>query len=424
MKYNIHSVKGMHDHLPLDARLLNKIENIFKKILFNYHYSEIRLPILEKTDLFQKSIGQITDIIGKEMYSFNDKNGHSLTLRPEGTAGCVRSVIQNNLLYHNNPKLWYSGPMFRYERPQTGRYRQFNQLGIETFGFSEPYIELELITIINKFFKKLQIDPHVTLEINCIGSIQSRIQYQKKLKNFLNKNIHLLDKNCIYQLYNNPLRILDSKKKNIQKLLLNAPILINYIDKKSKFYFHQLCYLMNYFNIKYTINYRLVRGLDYYNNTVFEWKTKSLGTQNTICAGGRYDALVQQLGGPSTPSCGLAIGVDRLLLLLKKLSIFQQKKDKIDIYIFFSLQSIQMLVFDVSEKIRNYKPNLKISLELKIKPFKKILKNIVQYKSKIILFLGEKEVKSKRIIIYNTKNQIYKVVKMKNIFTIINSIFL
>lgn len=424
MKYHIHSVKGMHDHLPLDVRLLNKIENIFKKILLNYHYSEIRLPILEKTDLFKKSIGQITDIIGKEMYSFNDKNGHSLTLRPEGTAGCVRSVIQNNLLYHKNPKLWYSGPMFRYERPQTGRYRQFNQLGIETFGFSEPYIELELITIINKFFTQLTVNKNVTLEINCIGSIQSRIQYQTKLKNFLHKNIHLLDKNCIYQLYNNPLRILDSKKKNIQQLLLNAPILINYIDKKSKFYFQQLCYLMNYFNIKYTINYRLVRGLDYYNNIVFEWKTKSLGTQNTICAGGRYDTLVQQLGGKNTPSCGLAVGVDRLLLLLKKLSIFQHKKDKIDIYIFFSLQSIQMLAFDISEKIRNYKPNLQISLELKIKPFKKILKNVIQYQSKIILFLGEKEIKSKKIIIYNTKHQIYKVVKIQNIFTIINTIFL
>ncbi|CAL4042674.1 Histidine--tRNA ligase [Buchnera aphidicola (Phyllaphis fagi)] len=423
MNNNIQSIKGMHDYLPEELFEWNKVEYLLKKILLSYNYSEIRLPVLEKTVLFQRTIGSITDIIQKEMYSFYDKNKSSITLRPEATAGCVRAVIQNKLLYHKKQRLWYYGPMFRYERPQKGRYRQFHQLGIEVFGLSEPDIELELILLITRFWSTLGISNLLTLEINSIGSIESRIKYQIDLKEFLKKNKSILDQHALLQLEKNPIRILDSKNKKIQRLLLNAPILYDYIDKKSIFNFNYLCQLIDQFKIKYVINHRLVRGLDYYNNTVFEWKTNFLGTQNTVCAGGRYDTLVKKLGGVDTPAIGLAIGMDRLILLIKSLSLFNKNNFITDIYILFSVQSMKLLAISLSEEIRNIMPKLKILLEFQPIHFLKIFRNIKKYSSHIILFLELEEVKKKTIYLIDLKKKHKKKIFQMHVIQEINKIF-
>lgn len=423
MSNNIQSIKGMHDCLPNEVIQWYKIECLFRKILFNYSYNEIRLPILEKTELFKRTIGDMTDVIKKEMYSFNDKKNNSITLRPEGTASCIRSVIQNGLLHHKKQKLWYYGPMFRYERPQKGRYRQFHQLGIEVFGFKEPEIELELILLINRCWKILNISSLLTLEINLIGSIESRLKYQEILKKFLIRNKKFLDSDCLNKLYKNPLRILDTKNTIIQKLLLRAPIIMDYVDQKSRLNFNKLCTFMDFFNIKYIINHHLIRGLDYYNNTVFEWKTNSLGSQNTICAGGRYDILVKKLGGLSTPAAGLAIGMDRLLLLINSISDIYKNNLAIDIYIFFDVENIILSAFLLSEEIRNILPNIKILVELKSIHFKKIFKNIKKYSSHIVLFLDSEIIKNNLIYIYDVKKNIKKYVSRLEIINIINSIF-
>ncbi|CAL4320842.1 histidine--tRNA ligase [Buchnera aphidicola] len=421
MKDIFQSVKGMHDYLPKELILWNKVENILKEILFNYSYFEIRLPIVENTILFKKSMGSMTDIIGKEMYSFNDKNGNNLTLRPEATVGCVRSMIQNQLLYHKKQKLWYYGPMFRYERPQKGRYRQFFQFGIETFGFLEPEIELEVIILINKFLKKLNISDYVFLEINSIGSLASRKKYQNILKHFLYKHIDLLDNHCINQLHNNSLRILDSKSTKIQNILKKSPILMDFITSQERIHFQKLCNLMDSFNIQYIINPRLVRGLDYYNNTVFEWKTNFLGSKNTICAGGRYDTLVENLGGPQTPAMGLAIGMERLLLLLKSLSIFNEKNIMIDIYILLDSEEIKLFAIDLSENIRNNFPMLKTFLEFQPVNFNKIFKNIKKYNTNILLLLEKNKIKNNLIRFYNFINKENCIVHINNLIKKIHS---
>ncbi|QCI27193.1 histidine--tRNA ligase [Buchnera aphidicola] len=411
MNYIFKSIKGMHDYLPQDILIWNKIENILKKILYSYSYHEIRFPIVEKTILFQKSIGNTTDIIGKEMYSFYDKKGINITLRPEGTTSCARFVIQNKLLYHQKQKLWYYGPMFRYERPQKGRYRQFYQFGIETFGFSDPEIELELILLINKFFNQLKISKFITLEINSIGSIAERNKYKIKLKKFLKKYINVLDKNYLRKLDQNALRILDSKDQNIQNILLKAPRLIDFINLKSRLCFNKLCNLMDHFNIPYVINYNLIRGLDYYNDIVFEWKTNYLGSKNTICAGGRYNKLINILKGPNIPAAGLAIGMDRLLLLIQSLSIFSKNIIKYDILIFFYEKTLKYNAIFLSEHIRNIIPTLKVLLEFQPIKLKKIFKNINKYYCKIILFVKDINI----INVYDIKNKIHEDIKKKNI---------
>ncbi|WP_343128001.1 histidine--tRNA ligase [Buchnera aphidicola (Takecallis taiwana)] len=419
MNYFFQSIKGMHDYLPEHTIIWNKIENIFKKILYSYGYFEIKLPILEKTTLFQASIGDMTDIVSKEMYSFNDKNNHSMTLRPEATTSCVRSVIQNKLLYHQKQKLWYYGPMFRYERPQKGRYRQFYQFGLETFGFLNLDIELELIILINKLWIQLGITHAITLEINSIGLFSERTRYQIELLNFLKQHTSICDKNLVKQYHKNPLRILDSKNENIQRMLLKAPNLIDFINKKSRSRFEKLCNLMIELNIPYTINYKLIRGLDYYNDTVFEWKSNCIGSQNAICAGGRYDTLVKRLFGPDTPAVGLAIGMDRLVLLVKSLNIFSINNITTDIYIFFNNQSIINRVIFISEKIRHEFPKLKILLEFQSKQINKILNNMKKYSTKIILFIYGHDT----INIYNVINHQHNTANESNIICIIKKFF-
>jgi len=349
------SIRGIHDYLPKEIILWNYVEKIIKKILFSYCYNEIRLPILEYTKLFKHTIGNITDIVEKEMYSFEDRNNNKLTLRPEGTVGCARANIQHHLLNDREQRLWYLGPMFRYERPQKGRYRQFYQMGVEVFGLKGPDIDVELILLTKNFWRTLGIEKYLILEVNSIGSIDIRNKYKKDLVRFLKTNESFLDKDSKYRLDTNPLRILDSKILSTQILLKNGPQLNHYLDENSSIYFKKLCYFMSNLGISYTINNNLIRGLDYYNDTVFEWKTNKLGAQDTICAGGRYDHLIEKLGGPKTPAIGFAIGMERLILLIKAVSSFMIPYF-IDIYVLVFDDSFKLNAIKLSELIRSKLP--------------------------------------------------------------------
>ena len=297
MAKNIQAIRGMNDYLPGETALWQRIEGSLKQVLGSYGYSEIRLPIVEQTPLFKRAIGEVTDVVEKEMYTFEDRNGDSLTLRPEGTAGCVRAGIEHGLLYNQEQRLWYVGPMFRHERPQKGRYRQFHQIGAEVFGLQGPDIDAELIMLTARWWRELGISEHVSLELNSIGSLEARANYRDALVAYLEQFTDKLDEDSKRRMYTNPLRVLDSKNPDVQALLNDAPALGDYLDEESKAHFAGLCALLDDAGIRYTVNQRLVRGLDYYNRTVFEWVTTSLGSQGTVCAGGRYDGLVEQLGG-------------------------------------------------------------------------------------------------------------------------------
>lgn len=398
-------IRGMHDYIPKELKTWKKVENILIKILTSYCYEEIRLPILEKTKLFQRAIGDVTDVIEKEMYSFNDRKGNSLTLRPEGTVGCVRAVIENNLFLKKKQRFWYLGPMFRYERPQKGRYRQFYQLGAEVFGLDKVEIDLEIILLTKRLWKYLDIEPYIKLEINSIGSKKDRFVYQKELVSFLEKYKNILDEDSKKRLYTNPFRILDSKNKDLQKILKNAPLLKNYIDINSTNRFNNLCNMMNLYGIKYVHNSNLVRGLDYYNSTVFEWKTIQDGSQNTICAGGRYDSLVQELGGKKTPAIGFAIGIERLVALINSLNISSCKEEEINIYIIFIGESNKIYAISLSEEIRNVYPKLKIFVDFISCTLSKKIKNAVNSSAHIAILIGENEIKKNCFLLKDLKKE-------------------
>ncbi|QJC33139.1 histidine--tRNA ligase [Enterobacteriaceae endosymbiont of Donacia clavipes] len=401
MTKKITSVHGMHDYLFPDTLLWENIENIIKNTLKNYGYQEIKLPILEKSELFKKTIGEYTDIVKKEMYNLLDKNKDSLTLRPEGTTGFLRSIVENNIFY-NNRRFWYNGPMFRYERPQKGRYRQFNQIGIEIIGLKPPYIDAEIIIITNNLWKKLNITNNIFLEINSIGSIIDRQKYIIELILFFKKNLKFLDFNNQQKIYNNPLRILDSKNENIKKLLNYAPKLKNFLDKRSTNKFRKLCEILNIMNIKFTINNYLVRGLDYYNDIVFEWKTNSLGTSKTICGGGRYDKLINKMSfNKDKNGVGCAIGMERLILLIKN-----TKSIKLDINFLIDIFLIPMennytlkKILVIGELIRNNFPKLRILTSYLFKNLKKQIIQAIKYQSHFIIIIGPKEINNHSIII-------------------------
>jgi len=402
----IKSIRGMHDYLPEELKIWNYIELILKEVLNSYCYSEIRLPILEKTDIFKRAIGDITDVVEKEMYSFNDRKGNSLTLRPEGTVGCVRAIIQNHLLYNKkHNRFWYLGPMFRYERPQKGRYRQFHQLGVEAFGLDTEDIDLEMIFLTNRLWKRIGINSHMILEINSIGSKEDRFQYKKELVFFLQKYKNLLDEDCKRRLYTNPLRILDTKNKNIQKILKEAPLLSEYINIDSHNHFKSLCNMMQFYGIEYKYNPNLVRGLDYYNNTVFEWKSNILGSQNTICAGGRYDSLVQDMGGQKTSAIGFAIGIERLVLLTKSLKIFSKIIEEINIYIIFIGENNKYHAVKLSEEIRNLYPKLKIFIDFLSQNLSKKIKNAINSSAKIVILIGNNEIEKGFFLVKDIKKE-------------------
>ncbi|XRX42395.1 MAG: histidine--tRNA ligase [Buchnera aphidicola (Eriosoma harunire)] len=417
------SIRGMNDILPKDLTILNYIKNVLKKTLDSYYYSEISMPILEKTTLFHRTIGSITDIVDKEMYSFIDQSGNSLTLRPEGTVGCVRACIEHGLIYNQCQRLWYIGPMFRHERPQLGRYRQFTQLGVETFGFHGPYIDLELIMITVKWWKNLNLLPYLFLEINTIGSIQSRELYKIDLIKFLNKNILHLDLDSKNKIFSNPLRIFDSKNLNTQHLLQNAPKLFDYLDTTSHVYFKTLCKLLDQMSIKYHINKALVRGLDYYNDTVFEWKTNVLGTQNTICAGGRYDSLVKDIvgHGVSIPAIGLAVGMERLFLLFNSIEHKKKFNHVIDINIFFS--NCMMESIKLSEDIRNVFSSLKIVINYLNHSNKKQLRKAYKLCTICTLYMFNNEQQECIVTITNLKNNTEISVSVNEVIPQLKKIF-
>ena len=354
----IQAIRGMNDLLPEASAIWRYVESTVAACLNSYGYREIRFPLLEKTELFKRSIGEVTDIVEKEMYTFNDRSGDSITLRPEGTAGCVRACEQQGLLYNQIQRLWYSGPMFRYERPQKGRLRQFHQIGVEAFGMSGPDIDAELLLMTARLWKTLGVEGDVTLEINSLGTPAARHQYKKSLVAHLTAVKDQLDEDSQRRLASNPLRILDSKNPVTRALLAEAPVLTDYLDEDSQSHFTQLKAILDTAGLAYRVNNRLVRGLDYYGYTVFEWVTDRLGAQGTVCAGGRYNGLVEQLGGKPTAAVGFAMGMERLVLLLQTLNkVPESVIEKPDVYILV-LDNSQAYAMVVAEKLREQCPKL------------------------------------------------------------------
>jgi len=396
---NIQAIRGMNDYLPADTAIWQRIEGTLKQVLASYGYSEIRLPIVEQTPLFSRAIGEVTDVVEKEMYTFEDRNGESLTLRPEGTAGCVRAGIEHGLLYNQEQRLWYTGPMFRYERPQKGRYRQFHQMGVEVFGLQGPDVDAELIMMTARWWKALGIAEHVELELNSIGSLDARANYRSALVAFLEQHQDVLDEDCKRRMYTNPLRVLDSKNPDIQKLLNDAPTLGEFLDEESREHFSGLCALLDDAGINYRINQRLVRGLDYYNRTVFEWVTSSLGSQGTVCGGGRYDGLVEQLGGRATPAVGFAMGMERLVLLVQAVNPEFEPTRIVDVYVIASGQGVQSAAMQLAEKLRDADPALKMMTNFGGGNFKKQFARADKWGARIALVLGEDEVKAGQVVV-------------------------
>jgi len=401
---NIQAIRGMNDYLPEETALWQRIEGILKQVLSGYGYSEIRLPIVEQTPLFKRAIGEVTDVVEKEMYTFDDRNGESLTLRPEGTAGCVRAGIEHGLLYNQEQRLWYVGPMFRYERPQKGRYRQFHQLGAEVFGLQGPDIDAELILLSARWWKALGIAEHVKLELNSIGSLEARANYRDALVAFLEQHQDKLDEDCKRRMYSNPLRVLDSKNPEVQVLLNDAPRLSEYLDEESKAHFEGLCELLAQAGIPYTINERLVRGLDYYNRTVFEWVTTSLGAQGTVCAGGRYDGLVEQLGGRATPAVGFAMGLERLVLLVQAVNPEFKAPATIDVYVISSGAGTQSAAMQLAERVRDAAPQLKLMTNYGGGNFKKQITRADKWGARVALILGENEVAAEQVVVKDLRS--------------------
>lgn len=383
----------MNDLLPHQSPHWQLVEDNIRTILASYGYAEIRFPILESTALFSRSIGEVTDIVEKEMYSFDDRNGDSLTLRPEGTAGCVRAAIQGSLL-DRPQRLWYQGPMFRHERPQKGRLRQFHQFGVEAFGLEGPDIDAEILAMTATFWRKLGIGNAVSLEINSLGSATSRTAHKQALVRYFAAKAELLDADSQRRLKTNPLRILDSKNPDMQRIVEDAPQLVDFLDDESKEHFDELRALLDDLNISYRVNPRLVRGLDYYGRTVFEWVTDALGAQGTVCGGGRYDALVEQLGGPKVPACGFGLGIERLVLLIEEVNpdFFAGLGDA-DIYI-LGVPEAQSANLRLAEQIRFELPQLKVVCHCGNGSFKSQFKKADKSGAKLALICGESELSS------------------------------
>jgi len=388
---DIQAIRGMNDCLPTDTPAWQYVEQILRKTVRNYGYEEIRFPIVEMTELFKRSIGEVTDIVEKEMYTFADRNGDSLTLRPEGTAVCVRAANQNGLLYNQEQRLWYMGPMFRHERPQKGRYRQFHQFGLEAFGMAGPDIDAEVILLSARLWKTLGLSAHVTLELNSLGSNQARADYRAALVAYLEQHKELLDEDSLRRMYSNPLRVLDSKNPVMQDMLGKAPQLLDYLDDESKADFDGLQKRLKAAGVEFVINPRLVRGLDYYNKTVFEWVTSSLGSQGTVCAGGRYDGLVEQLGGKATPAVGFALGMERLVLLLQTLELLPEAQAQTDIYLMALGESAELAAVSIAEGLRNDLADMRLMTHSGGGNLKKQLKKADKSGASIGLLLGETE---------------------------------
>ncbi|HCE2446370.1 histidine--tRNA ligase [Vibrio parahaemolyticus] len=398
MAKTIQAIRGMNDCLPTQSPLWQKLENTVKNVISAYGYNEVRMPIVEETNLFSRAVGEETDVVSKEMYTFDDRNGDSLTLRPEGTAGCVRSCIQNSLINRDEQRLWYMGPMFRHERPQKGRYRQFHQCGVEVFGLNGPDVDAELIMMTARLWRELGIDKHVRLELNSIGSQEDRADYRTALVAFLEQHIDVLDEDCKRRMHTNPLRVLDTKNPDIQAILGDAPRLSEYLGGESKAHFAGLCELLDAAGIEYTVNERLVRGLDYYNRTVFEWITESLGAQGTVCGGGRYDGLVEQLGGKPTPAVGFAMGLERLVLMLETLELTDVRRS-VDVYVVTAGEGTMMAGMKLAEQLREAISGVRVMNHFGGGNFKKQFKRADKVGAVVALVLGENEVADNTVVL-------------------------
>ncbi|VFP77767.1 histidine--tRNA ligase [Buchnera aphidicola] len=417
MNKKYQSVRGMHDILPVETYFIQIIEKKIKKILNSYSYFEIRSPIIEYTELFEKSIGNNTDIIHKEMYNFKDKKKKKISLRPEGTISCIRACIQNNVFYNSKiQKLWYYGPMFRYERPQRGRFRQFQQFGVEYFGINNIFIDYDIIMLTVNIWKKLNLSKYLILEINSLGTVEDRKDFSLDLKKFFQKYISKLTTYEKKLLSTNPIRILDSKNTNIIKLLRFAPMLHHYISSHSYKRFKKLCSLLTQSKINYIINHRLVRGLDYYNDTVFEWTAKKLGSQNAVCAGGRYDNLVEYLGGIKNPAIGFAIGVDRVIMLTKLINPEYSENFVIDINIIFLESIYSVLSIYIANQLHFMWPKLKINTSLKKFRKNNYLKKLKKTKSKFLLILQSNLLNVNKILVKNMCKKKSQIIPINRIF--------
>lgn len=400
----IQAIRGMNDVLPDVSYAFRFLERTFADCVLTYGYREFRTPLLENTALFKRSIGEVTDIVEKEMYTFSDRNGESLTLRPEGTAGCVRACLEHGLLRHAPQKLWYVGPMFRYEKPQKGRYRQFQQLGLEAFGLAGVGVELEMLALCARLWRMLGLSEVVHLEINTLGTVEERQSYKERLVAYFKTNIEHLDDDSQRRLGQNPLRILDSKNPDMKALIAEAPKLIDSLGEMSQKHFSSLCVGLDALNIPYQVNPYLVRGLDYYEHTVFEWVTSALGSQGTVCAGGRFDRLVEHLGGSPIPAVGFAMGAERLLLLMQQQNVPHMIEPAVTAYLMVEERGLSMAL-KLAEKIRNEVPNWTLLLHTQGGRFKNQFKKADKSGARLALILGEDELREKTISIKDLRGE-------------------
>ncbi len=403
MSKSIQAIRGMNDILPGETPRWQYVESVFRELMAAYGYSEIRLPSLEKTELFKRSIGEVTDIVEKEMYTFADRNGDSLTLRPEGTAGCVRACIQNGLLHNQTQRLWYLGPMYRHERPQKGRYRQFHQLGVESFGYEGPDIDAELIAMTARLWRKLDMADEVSLEINSLGSAEARQDYRDTLVAYLQQHRNQLDEDSLRRLETNPLRILDSKNPDMQALIEAAPKLLEHLDGESRRHFEALCAMLDMMGIAYRVNHRLVRGLDYYSRTVFEWVTNRLGAQGTVCAGGRFDGLVEQLGARPVPAMGFALGLERLVALLEDKTLPDRSSPHA--YLLLAGEQAEQRGRLLAEQLRDKLPQLRLVVNCGGGSFKSQMKRADKSGAQLALILGENEINQQQISVKHLRQE-------------------
>ena len=392
MQEQIQAIRGMSDLLPSDSALWQYVEATIRNVLLDYGYQEIRVPIVERTELFKRSIGEVTDIVEKEMYSFDDRNGMSITLRPEATAGIVRACMEHGLLRNQRQKFWSTGPMFRYEKPQKGRYRQFHQFDVEALGFTGPDIDAELIIMLARIWRVLRIE-HVSLQINTLGTTESRVQYRADLMDYFRSHFDQLDEDSRRRLERNPLRILDSKNPDMQGLIAAAPRLTQYLDAESEAHFNGLRELLDDAGVPYVVNPRLVRGLDYYGRTVFEWVTDRLGTQGAVCAGGRYDGLVEHLGGEPTAAVGFAIGLERLVELYALAGLGAPLRVP-DVYVVAVGEGATRCAFRIAESLRNGATALHVETNCGGGGFKAQMKRADRSGATVAVLLGEDEVNS------------------------------
>ncbi|MHA7879081.1 MAG: histidine--tRNA ligase [Saccharospirillum sp.] len=395
----------MNDVLPDQSPVWQYLERHVRQVLEQYGYREIRMPVVEPTALFKRGVGEHTDIVEKEMYTFDDRGGDSLTLRPEGTAGCVRAALQHGLLHNQVQRLWYQGAMFRYERPQKGRYRQFHQIGAETFGMATADIDAELILLSARLLNNLGLGEHVTLHLNTLGSNEARGRYRKALVDYLETVKDQLDADSQNRLYSNPLRILDSKSESTQALLNEAPAFDDFLDDPSREHFATLRALLDQAGIAYVVNPRLVRGLDYYSRTVFEWMTDSLGAQGTVCGGGRYDDLVPLLGGKPAPAAGWALGVERLILMLETLDkVPSSVHDTVDAYMILAGDAAQRFGFGLAERLRSELPGLRLITHCGGGSFKSQMKKADKSGARYALIIGDEEAVAEQVTLKDLRD--------------------